>query len=73
MAAHKSLRDVIGEERFNVLCVLADLQTRVADAQVEFVTSGGDPAGLRSIVYDLRRDVEKLATAVPSDTEDGAR
>ena len=56
-----ALRDQVGEERFQVLCHLVDLQNHVADAWREYIVSDGEMSGVYMHLADARRALDKLA------------
>lgn len=54
------LQDQVGHGRFYTLCLLTDLQSYTAEALREFVTSGGDVAGIQHIITAAERTLAEL-------------
>ena len=43
----RGLHGQVGKDKFDVLCLLVDLNTAAAEAMREYITSDGQAAGLR--------------------------
>jgi hypothetical protein len=62
------LQDQVGSDRFRTLCLLTDLQMHVADVWREYITSGGNVAGLQNHLCGAERVLNELRGQRPGGT-----